>query len=242
MSWIGKAHCVGKMLTARSVCPAEYSGRSCTDDRCDEAENRWHRWLIVDGPPASCAQLGMFHAGVDTADFDAIISGPNWGRNAGRVYNLSSGTVGGALEGALGGIKAVALSFATKDTQPDDIISEACAKSVEVIGNLSLKWHPEVDLYNVNIPMVEQLASRQVKYTTPMRTFWAGDSLFKPVEKSCEEEKLSRVYQFRWAPELKAHKQQSLQSPEGEDLWASLNGFIGVTPMKANFEVVPIIE
>jgi 5'/3'-nucleotidase SurE len=34
-------------------------------------------------------------------DIDLVISGPNHGPNASTIYNMSSETVGGALEGAL---------------------------------------------------------------------------------------------------------------------------------------------
>ncbi|KAF7564069.1 hypothetical protein G7046_g55 [Stylonectria norvegica] len=237
-SWIGKAHHTGRRLTAQSVCPAKsYSGEPCDDARCNDLDDFWHHWLVVDGPPASCTLIGMFHAGVKAAEFDLVVSGPNWGRNAGRLYNLSSGTVGGALEGALGGIRAIALSFASKEHLPNQVVVDACAKSVQVVESLAQTWHSGVDLYNVNIPMVDNIADCSVKYTSAARTSWAGYSLFEP-EKSDSNDKVPGFYRFQWAPQLPGHQRQAQHSCEGEDLWALQNGFISVTPLRANLEAV----
>jgi tubulin--tyrosine ligase len=43
---------------------------------------------------------------------DLVLSGPNFGRNTTAIFALSSGTIGGALEGAVCGKKAIALSYA----------------------------------------------------------------------------------------------------------------------------------
>jgi 5'/3'-nucleotidase SurE len=255
LSWVGKAHAVGKTLTATSRCPNELldgdvegvvpagsmAVKPCDVPHCRKAEDRRHHWLIVDGPPASCTQLGLFHSGFQPSHFDLVISGPNHGRNAGTIYNLSSGTVGGALEAALCRRKAVALSFGSKDPQTDSLIQRAAERAVALIEMLVREWHPTVELYNVNIPMVQDVATCPVTYTKPARTHWNKGSLFAEVPRPRGKEKLSRCHQFRWAPELSDIKAQAEESVEGEDLWASLNGFIGVTPLKANLEIVDVL-
>jgi 5'/3'-nucleotidase SurE len=51
-------------------------------------------WILVNGTPASCIQLGLFNLFPNRPPIDLVISGPNHGRNASTIYNLSSGTVG----------------------------------------------------------------------------------------------------------------------------------------------------
>ncbi|KAK2020633.1 TTL domain-containing protein [Colletotrichum zoysiae] len=242
LSWIGKAHAVGKTLTAASRCPASFANDTCTVPACHETdEDRTHRWLVVDGLPASCTQIGLFHTGFKPADFDLVVSGPNHGRNASTVYALSSGTVGGAMEAAQCGTRAVALSFGSKDVQPAQVIHAACDRAVALIQDLARDWHPDVDVYSVNVPMVADIADRPVRLTTTAHARWVTGGLFSPAP-AADPEKLaaSRTYQFRWAPQLADIKRQADESPEGEDLWASLNGVISVAPLRASFTAVDV--
>lgn len=61
---------------------------------------------ISEGSPADCVKFAVAVLGVK---FDLLISGPNNGENAGNGV-LYSGTVGAAEEGAICGIKSIALS------------------------------------------------------------------------------------------------------------------------------------
>ncbi|KAK1517916.1 TTL domain-containing protein [Colletotrichum costaricense] len=235
LSWIGKAHAVGKTLTAESRCPASFcsddANKTCSVPGCGETEDRTHRWLIVNGPPASCTQLGLFHTpDLSPQDFDLVVSGPNHGRNASTVYALSSGTVGGALEAAQCGRRAVALSFGSKDPQPPATIRAA-----------------------VNVPMVADVGEAPVRLTKIAEGRWVTGGLFVPVleDSAADPEKKlamsapassSRTYQFRWAPQLGDIKRQAEESSEGEDLWASLNGVISIAPLKASFTAVNVQE
>lgn len=63
----------------------------------------------IDGTPADCVNLALGHL-VD-GRVDLVVSGINMGSNAGLPLILASGTVGGALEGALAGSHAVASSI-----------------------------------------------------------------------------------------------------------------------------------
>lgn len=62
----------------------------------------------VDGTPADCINLGIYH--VMSQKPDLVVSGINIGRNTGLGVVLSSGTVGACLEANLAGLPAVALS------------------------------------------------------------------------------------------------------------------------------------
>ena len=102
-----------------------------------------------------------------------MISGPNYGRNANRAFILSSGTVGAALDAAMAGRKAIALSFAffERHHSPEEI-TQACHTAVRTIFNLWDTWTAgqssscevddssradsalnRVELFNVNVPL-----------------------------------------------------------------------------------------
>ena len=223
LSWIGKAHAVGKSLTATPVCPDDFSAQ---DDRVPHSEENClkHQWLLLNGAPASCTQVGLFHSGMAPSDFDLVVSGPNHGPNASTIYNLSSGTVGGALEGALCGKRSVALSFGSKDVQPSGLIKGACRRAVQLIENLERNWSEGVELYNINVPMVPDISDQAIYFTVPTKAYWTQGSLFKAIGHA--EVKSRRVLQFRWAPDMPDMKRAAERSVEGEDLWASKNGFV----------------
>lgn len=66
------------------------------------------RAFCVDGAPADCVNLGLYHLVPKKPDL--IVSGINIGRNTGVGFAVSSGTVGGCLEGNIAGIPGIALS------------------------------------------------------------------------------------------------------------------------------------
>ncbi|EQB57523.1 hypothetical protein CGLO_02336 [Colletotrichum gloeosporioides Cg-14] len=126
------------------------------------------------------------------------------------------------MEAAQCGRRAVALSFGSKEPQPDGIIRAACVRAAALVGELAADWHPGVEVYSVNVPM------------------WVTGGLFSPAAADPEKAALKREYRFRWAPQLADVKKQAEESPEGEDLWASVNGVISVAPLKASFTAVGV--
>ena len=111
------------------------------------------RTAHVAGPPATCVNLALYHL---APDCDFVISGPNVGHNAGRGSLLSSGTVGAAMEGAVAGRKAVALSFPFFNGWggwTEGELDAAVATSVDLIARLWADWAPGVDVYNLNVPL-----------------------------------------------------------------------------------------
>jgi tubulin---tyrosine ligase len=235
-SWIGKAHIVGRTLKATSYLPKHL------------ADNE--EWILVDGTPASCTQLGLFHLLQHRGPVDLVVSGPNHGRNTTSIYNLSSGTVGGALEAALCRKNAIALSFASKDPQPLEVIHAACKLSVGLINHLYYNWADGVELYCVNVPMVPDVNSQSILYTTPLRNFWTKGSLFqeltdaerqKEAQGGTEQQPALPSYsgrtldqhtrQFRWAPELSDVNRSVAESPCGTDAWAVKEGYTRYEPL-----------
>jgi 5'-nucleotidase len=64
--------------------------------------------FAVSGTPSDCVNLGVFHLFDGPPDW--VVSGINLGFNAGASFVINSGTVGGALEGALCGLPSAAFS------------------------------------------------------------------------------------------------------------------------------------
>ncbi|KAF3358721.1 hypothetical protein VdG1_05275 [Verticillium dahliae VDG1] len=95
-SWIGKAHIIGQ-----SVKPVYYT--PSPNLYGDDAEGTIHTRPTTSDP----ATPGTFDADKEWVLVDGTpASGPNYGRNTTAVFALSSGTLGGAMEGAICGRKA----------------------------------------------------------------------------------------------------------------------------------------
>ncbi|OKL59431.1 hypothetical protein UA08_05432 [Talaromyces atroroseus] len=208
------------------------------------------RWVVVsNGTPASCAQLGIYELFRDRGEIDLIVSGPNHGRNASTIYNLSSGTVGGALEAATCGKRGIALSFGSKEEQQPEVIQAAARLSARLIDHLYRNWDERVELYNLNVPMRADVESRPVRYTRALPNVWTKGSLYAEIHHPSLVNGTSqvvgttpkpstqprRVRQFQWSTELSDIKRSLAESAAGTDARTVLDGFTSVTPLLANF-------
>lgn len=164
-SWIGKALIVGATIECSYFTPAP-----------SEQE-----WVLINGTPASCIQLGLYHLFHERPPIDLVVSGPNYGHNATTIYSLSSGTVGGALEAALCKKRAIALSFASKDAQPLDMIEVAARTSVKLIEKLYRDWDSGVELYSINVPMTTHVGNCQIRYSDVLPSRWSSGSLYQEI-------------------------------------------------------------
>jgi len=100
-SWIGHA-----ISRHQRLVPEAVEGMNC---------QAWQ----VNGTPADCVNLALGHLLPKKPDI--VVSGINLGYNVTWPMILSSGTVGGALEGTLEGIPSVAVSMALPPEEFDDI-------------------------------------------------------------------------------------------------------------------------
>lgn len=175
-SWIGKAHIIEAPLTAHSVHPDSFNDDGTWNESNESSENDWV--VIENGTPASCAQLGLYNLFTDRPPVDLVISGPNHGRNATTIYNLSSGTVGGALEAVFCEKRGIAISFGSKDPQPMDVIEAAARLTVRTVDHLVRNWDERVELYNINVPMRIDVESQPVLYTRTLPYYWSRGCLY----------------------------------------------------------------
>ena len=230
---------------------------------------------------------------------ELVISGPNYGRNTTAVFSLSSGTIGGALEAAVCGVRAVALSYAFFDhTNDPDVVAEASRTSVRIVEGLMSRWESRehVHLYSVNVPLVQGVEMAKVMWTRMLQNEWKSGSCFTEVEVPEDGEDWSpdegemRIRRsesvsltqdvaakeardelrlqmepnghwqgdddaeagkdhdakgsghlryshkhFRWSPRFRDVYESVERAPPGNDGWVVKEGFVSVTPLRANF-------
>ncbi|CAG8263111.1 unnamed protein product [Penicillium salamii] len=265
-SWIGKAHLIEANLQATYVHPDAFLPDGTWDEEfiSPNTEDDWV--VITNGTPASCAQLGLYNLFNERAPVDLVISGPNHGRNASTIYNLSSGTVGGALEAVFCGKRGIAISFGSKDPQTDEVIAAAARLAVRLVAHLYEVWDERVELYNINVPMREDVEDRPVLYTRTLPYYWNRGCLYAEVGKKLvnghdgETNGVNGVHvdeaqtngdngiakpkqrQFKWSANLSDMKKTLEESEEGTDAHTVLNGSTSVTALRANFWHVPGLE
>ncbi|SPO05052.1 related to pig tubulin-tyrosine ligase [Cephalotrichum gorgonifer] len=270
-SWIGKAHMIGQTVKPLYYRPAKAlhgeASQGTTHHR-PAPSGDVEEWVLVDGTPASCVQIGLHHFFQEKGPIDLVVSGPNYGRNTTAVFALSSGTLGAALEAAVCGWKAVALSFAFFSRNHDPVVIDgACRHGVRVIEALWKQWPADrsVDLYSVNVPLVEGVGGNRTVFTKMLQNYWGAGSCFQEVEGSIgdgeeEEERIregaggevvpnagngatgqktqrgGHVHKhFKWAPKFGDVYKSVEEAGPGSDGWEVKEGNTSITPMKANF-------
>jgi len=187
-SWIGKAHMVGASVKPTYFRPGTLHQDDGTihhlpRDSNGEEDGDEDEWVLIDSTPASCVQIGLYHYFQDRGPVDMVVSGPNYGRNTTALFSLSSGTVGGAMEAAVCGKKAIALSYAFFDRNHDPvIIEEASRHSVRLIEYLYKNWDEGVDLYSVNVPLQPGVSEKRTLYTKLLDNRWVSGSCFEAMD------------------------------------------------------------
>jgi len=229
-------------------------------------------WILVDSTPASCIQIGLYHYFKERGPFDLVISGPNYGRNTTAVFALLSGTLGGALEAAVCGVKSIALSYAFFDRNHDPLVIAATSRaSVKVVEYLAENWRPGVQVYTVNTPLLEGVENTKVLWTRMLQNQWESGSCFTEIQvpesedadPNEAEQEIRRAESssggkkpnltgkeeaegknghlrythkhFKWSPRFKDVYDSVEKAAPGNDGWAVKEGYISVTPLKANF-------
>lgn len=103
---------------------------------------------VVTGTPADCVRLALVE--LLKVPIDLVVSGINRGANAG-VDTFYSGTVAGAREGAISGIRSIAVSQAIRDGVEIDWGRAGEAARFILTGLLSEEL-PSPGFWNVNLP------------------------------------------------------------------------------------------
>lgn len=88
------------------------------------------------------------------------------------------------MEGAVCGKHSIALSYAFHNRNHDpDIIRGASLMSVRLVKYLHENWTPGVDLFSINIPLIEGIndPTTKVLYTNVLQNYWTMGSSFEEV-------------------------------------------------------------
>ncbi|WP_435258770.1 5'/3'-nucleotidase SurE [Thioclava sp. FR2] len=184
------------------------------------------RRYAAEGSPADCVLAGIYDV-LDGAKPDLVLSGVNRGNNAAE-NTLYSGTIGGAMEAALQGIPAIAMSqFLGRGTEDLDTPFQASAThGANVVRSLLDKGLWTNDdyrvFYNVNFP---PMAAHLVKGIKVAAQGFRRDTSF-----SVEPNLSPTGRRYLW---VKGGPQHRPTLP-GTDAAVNLDGYISVTPMRAD--------
>ncbi|MDE0210054.1 MAG: 5'/3'-nucleotidase SurE [Boseongicola sp. SB0673_bin_14] len=189
--------------------------------------------FAAEGSPADCVLAGL-HQVMKDAPPNLVLSGVNRGNNAAENV-LYSGTVGAAIEAALQGIPAIALSqfFGPESANLDNPFEAALGHGAETVRKLLKDGVWEDDsyrvFYNVNFPPNSAAAVRGVRVSTQG---WREGTRF-----GIEPHRSPSGRMFLW---VKGGPQHTPTGP-GTDVAANLDGFISVTPLRADLTAHDVI-
>ena len=183
------------------------------------------RRFAAEGSPADCVLAAIYDV-LQGARPDLVLSGVNRGNNAAENV-LYSGTIGGAMEAALQGIPAIALSqFMGPDSKTADPFESARLHGAGVVRKLldSGIWTDDDyrSFYNVNFPPCSAAATKGMKVAPQgfrRDTAFSVDPHISPSGR-----------RFLW---IKGGPQHTPTLP-GTDAAVNLAGHIAVTPMRAD--------
>ncbi len=165
--------------------------------------------MSVGGSPADCialAALGM----VDWPP-DVVVSGINRGPNMGQDITYS-GTVTAALEAAIQGVPAVAVSLASGKAQNVEEYEEAARVAVAVTQRVLEKRLPPLTILNLNVPFLAPVKG--------IRLTRQGVRIYQ--DELDVKEGIYRIVGPEPGGQIEV---------EGTDIWAVYNGYASVTPI-----------
>lgn len=192
------------------------------------------RRFAVEGSPADCVLAGLYDVMPD-APPDLILSGVNRGHNVAED-TLYSGTIGGAMEGALHGHRAIAMSqyYSPDDRGLADTFEASRAHGAATCRTLleAAPWQeaPYGVFYNVNFPPVTATGIKGTKATRqgrrPSSTFGVKPQV------------APNGRRFLWL----AHAAGNKQTDPGTDAYETARGYITVTPLRADLTARSLVE
>jgi len=184
------------------------------------------RRYATEGSPADCVLAGLHDVMKDTPP-DLVLSGINRGNNSAE-NTLYSGTIGAAMEAALQGIPAIALSqyFGVHNRDLDDPFEAAVTHGADVVrailNSARRDDNPYTLFYNVNFP---PLPAAEVKGMVASPQGRRAGVTF-----GVEPHQSPSGRRFLW---IKGGD-QTVPTASGADGAVNLEGYISITPMRAD--------
>ncbi len=173
------------------------------------------------GSPADAIALALMGFVHDPVDI--VVSGINQGPNLAQDITYS-GTVTAAMESALYGVPAVAMSLGSY-TEPD--FEQAAAFAARLVPVVVEKGLPELTLLNVNVPVGE---IKGVRATRQGRRRY-HDELVERIDP------MGHPYYWIGGGEPTGDTEEV-----GTDVWALDNGYISVTPIRLDMTARSFLE
>lgn len=189
---------------------------------------------MIEGSPADCVLCALYDPMKDARP-DLILSGVNRGNNAAE-NTLYSGTIGAAIEGALQGVTSIALSqfYGPANRDLADPFEAAVHHGAEVCRRI-LAQKTEMEngygvFWNVNFPPVAAKDVRGIRAAVQGR---------RPgVNFSTIPHDAPNGRRFLWI----AGGNQKIPPAAGSDAAVNLDGYISVTPMRADLTAHEVLK
>jgi 5'-nucleotidase len=180
----------------------------------------------VNGLPVDCVNLALTEFFPDGCDL--VLSGINNGPNLGWDITYS-GTVGGAFEGAINGIRSIAISVASYvDDAPlhYETAESWLRENFQWLATAPIDPH---SILNVNVPSIAPEQIRGTKITA------MGMRVYEDrVEKRSDP--WGREYYWQGGVVVVDSTQR------GTDVWAVNEGFVSVTPVRLDWTAHSLIK
>ena len=160
----------------------------------------------VNGTPADCVGLGTYN----WERVDLVLSGINIGSNLGNAI-WHSGTLAGAKQATLLGLRGVAFSTPVTETEPDfEILKPWVASVLQILLEV-----PELALVNVNLPT-----------GVPKGIVWSRQSVRHYDGKVVPaKDPMGRSHYWYTVVPIES-------TEEGTDRWAIERGYVSMTPLR----------
>ncbi|RIX31500.1 5'/3'-nucleotidase SurE [Sphingomonas edaphi] len=215
-----------------AVAPAEEqsgAGHSLTLSRPIRMRRHGDRRYSVSGTPTDAVMMALAHIMKDNPP-DLILSGVNRGANLAEDVTYS-GTVSAAMEGALAGVRSIALSQVYAREGMGDTVPFAAADAWanRVLRPLIDAPMPPATLVNVNFPA---LPPEEVKGIRVCRQGIRDYGRLRIIERT--DPRGYRYYWFGLAPTVETPGHQT-------DLEVVADGYVAVTPLYLDLTHDPLL-
>lgn len=181
-------------------------------------------WALS-GTPADCVFIGLNH--LLPARPDLVLAGVNRGPNLGFDV-LYSGTVGGAMEGTIQGLPAVAFSLVSAGAFPFAWAEPVVERVVRDVVDHGM---PKGVMLNVNIPDPGVASMRGFRLTRLGNRFYSSDVIHRTDPRGGE---------YLWIGGTRV----TMDSAPDADTGAVHEGYVSVTPVKPDlmaYEAMPAL-
>jgi len=171
------------------------------------------RTWALSGTPADCVFIGLNHLLTERPDL--VLAGINRGPNLGFDV-LYSGTVGGAMEGTIQGLPAIAFSLVSGGTFPFEWAEPIVERLIRDVAEHGM---PPKVMLNVNIPDPGVAPLRGFRLTRLGNRFYSNDVIHRTDPRGGE---------YLWIGGTRV----TMESAPDADTGAVHAGYVSVTPVK----------